>query len=293
MDQNDEYKKIDKKINKMNKELNSIKNNFTTEISPKNIILNVDINHIKPYILIHFEIENIGNYSLTCKCDDIYCNIEGISPEVISFLNPAEKYIYLNQIFTPKQKINVCKKIILNNPSIDTKYEFFMNIFTLNHGKISDSPTKITIYVRNNEEKEENFISFLHNEKLGYDIKNTRIIFEYFEEDIKNIDNSKNMVDIGTGYKKKRIKIYKYLYDNKSGMAENKNEDKDKIDAFVVINKNDIDVLVKKINEKYKESIKIEKYKIEDVICTCAGDFPKICDLMENILYKKYLKLNK
>ena len=288
MDQNEEYKRIEEKINKMNNDFNLLTSNFKTEISPKNIILNVDINHIKPYILIHFELENIGNCPLTCKYDDIYCELEGISPEIITFFNPAEKYIYSNQNIIPKQKINFCKKIIINNPSIDTKYDFFMNVYSLNHGKISDSPTKITIYIRKNEENEENFISFLHNEKINYDIKNKKIIFEYLEEDTKNIDNNKNMVDIGTGYKKMRIKIYKYLYDNKSGMAENNDEDKDKIDAFVVINKNDIDLLVKKINDKYKESKKIEKYKLKDVICTCAGDFPKICDLIENILYKKY-----
>ena len=31
--------------------------------------------------------ENIGKYALTNKCDDIFCSIEGISPEIISFIN--------------------------------------------------------------------------------------------------------------------------------------------------------------------------------------------------------------
>ena len=282
IEENEEYKKIENKINKIENDFYLLINNFKCEIGPKNIILNIDINHIKPYILIHFEIENIGNYALTNKCDDIFCIIEGISPEIISFYNSSEKYIYLNQNFMPKQKINVCKKLILNNPIINTKYEFYINIVTLSHGKISENPIKIIIYIRNNEENAENFISFLNNKKLDFDIKNKKVIFEYFEEDSKNNENNKNIVDIGIGHKKQKIKIYKYLYDNKSGMAKNKNEGKDIIDAFVVINKEDIDKIVNKIYDKYEKSKKIEKYKIEDIICTCAGDFQKICDLLEN-----------
>ena len=223
IEENEEYKKIENKINKIENDFYLLINNFKCEIGPKNIILNIDINHIKPYILIHFEIENIGNYALTNKCDDIFCIIEGISPEIISFYNSSEKYIYLNQNFMPKQKINVCKKLILNNPTINTKYEFYINIVTLSHGKISENPIKIIIYIRNNEENAENFISFLNNKKLDFDIKNKKVIFEYFEEDSKNNENNKNIVDIGIGHKKQKIKIYKYLYDNKSGMAKNKN----------------------------------------------------------------------
>ena len=78
--------------------------------------------------------------------------------------------------------------------------------------------------------------------------------------------------------KKQKIKIYKYLYDNKSGKAKNKNEGKD----IIVINNEDIDNLVKKIYYKYEKNKKIRKYKIEDIICTCSGDFHKICDLLEN-----------
>ena len=282
IEQNEEYKKMENKINKIENDFYLLINNFKCEIGPKNIILNIDINHIKPYILIHFEVTNIGNYALTNKCDDIFCIIEGISPEILSFYNSSEKYIYLNQNFMPKQKINVCKKLILNNPTINTKYEFYINIVTLSHGKISENPIKVIIYIRNNEENAENFISFLNNKKLDFDIKNKKIIFEYFEEDSKNNRNNKNIVDIGIGHKKQKIKIYKYLYDNKSGMAKNKNEGKDIIDAFVVINKEDIDKIVNKIYDKYEKSKKIEKYKIEDIICTCAGDFQKICDLLEN-----------
>ena len=283
IDQNEEYVKAKNSINKIEYHFNSLINNFKCEVGPKNIILNLDINHIKPYILIHFEIENIGNYALSSKYDDLFCNIEGISSEIIGFYSFSEKYIYLNQSFAPKQKINVCKKFIIKKPKIDTKYEFFINFFTLSHGKISVSPIKVIIYIRSEEEKEDNFISFLNNKKIDYDIKNKKIIFEYFEEGEKSNENNKDMVDIGTGFKKQRIKIYKYLYDTKSGMAENKDEDKDKIDAFVVINLNDIDRLIKKIYDKYKESKKIEKYKLKDIICTCAGDFQKICDLIEKI----------
>ena len=116
---------------------------------------------------------------------------------------------------------------------------------------------------------------------MDFDIKNKKIIFEYFEEVTKNNDNNNIAIDVNIGYKKKRIKIYKYLYDNKSGMAENKNGVKDKIDAFVIINKNDIDKITRKIFDKYKGINKIEKYKIEDIICTCAGDFQKICEILD------------
>ena len=287
LDQNEEYIKVKNKINKMENDFNTLLNNFKCEVGPKNVILNLDINHIKPYVLIHFEIENTGNYALSTKYDDMFCSIEGIPNGIIRFYNTSEKYIYLNQSFMPKQKINICKKIVINNPISDKKYEFSINIYTLSHGKISENSTKVIIYIRNNDEEveeEENFISFLSNEKLDYDIKNKKIIFEYFEEVAKCNENQKNMVDIGVGVKKKKIKIYKYLYNTKSGMAENKDEDKDKIDAFVVINMNDINKLINKIYEKYKESKKIEKYRIKDVICTCAGDFQKICDLIENMI---------
>ena len=185
----------------------------------------------------------------------------------------------------PNQTINVCKKIILNNPTVNTKYELYINIFSSTHGKISENPIKVTIYIRKKNENLENFISFLSNKIVNFDIKNKRIIFEYCEEDKLN-ENNKNSVDICMGYKKKRIKIYKYSYDNKSGMADNKNEEKDKTDAFVIINKEDINKLVTKIYNKYKEIKKVERYIIEDIICTCAGDYPKICDFIERKGYK-------
>ena len=281
IEQNEEYKKLEKKVKKIENDFDLLINNFKCEIGPQNIILNLDINQINPYILIHFEIENTGKFALVSECDDIFCNIEGISPEMISFINSSEKYIHLNQNFVPKQKINICKKIILYNPTINTKYEFYVNIYTLSHGRISVNPIKIIIYIKNNEQNEENFISFLNNKKLDFDIKNKKIVFEYFEEVTKNNDNNKIAVDVNIGHKKKRIKIYKYLYDNKSGMAENKNGVKDKIDAFVIINKEDIDKIIRKIFDKYKGINEIEKYKIEDIICTCAGDFQKICEILD------------
>ena len=281
IEQNEEYKKLEKKVKKLENDFDLLINNFKCEIGPQNIILNLDINHINPYILIHFEIENTGKFALVSECDDIFCNIEGISPEMISFINSSEKYIHLNQNFVPKQKINICKKIILYNPTINTKYEFYVNIYTLSHGRISVNPIKIIIYIKNNEQNEENFISFLNNKKLDFDIKNKKIVFEYFEEVTKNNDNNNVAVDVNIGIKKKRIKIYKYLYDNKSGMAENKNGVKDKIDAFVIINKEDIDKIIRKIFDKYKGINEIEKYKIEDIICTCAGDFQKICEILD------------
>ena len=284
IEQNDRYKKMIRKMNKMENSIKLLTNNFKCDARPKTIILNVDINDIKPYILIHFEIKNIGIFPLNNKYDDIYCNIEGISPEIFRFLNSPEKYIYLNQdLFPPNQTINVCKKFILNNATVNTKYEFYINIFSSAHGKISQNPIKVIIYIRKKEEELENFISILYNKKLDFDIRNKKIIFEYFEEDKFN-ENNKNSVDV-MEYKK-RIKIYKYSYDNKSGLSENKDEEKDIIDAFVVINKEDINKILSKIYDKYKEIKKVEKYIIEDIICTCAGDFQKICDLIESKGYK-------
>ena len=281
IEQNEEYKNLGNRIKKIENDFDLLINNFKCEIGPQNVILNLSINHIDPYILIHFEIENVGKYALTSMNDDIFCSIEGISPEMISFINSSEKYIYLNQNLLPKQKINICKKIILNNPTVNTKYEFYINIFTLNHGKISINPIKIIIYIKSSEQNEENFISFLNNKILDFDIKNKKIIFEYFEEVSKKNENN-NEIDVGIGHKKKRIKIYKYLYDDKSGMAENKNGIKDKIDAFVIINKDDIDKIRRKICDRYEGCKKIEKYKIEDIICSCAGDFQKICEILNN-----------
>ena len=54
IEQNERYKKMIKKMNKMENTINLIKNNFKCEAGPKNVILNVDINYTKPYILIHF-----------------------------------------------------------------------------------------------------------------------------------------------------------------------------------------------------------------------------------------------
>ena len=284
IEKNEECIKIEDKINKMENELKLLINNFKCEIFPKTILLNIDINNIKPYILIHFELENTGEYPLSSNYDDIFCNIEGISSEIISFFKSEDKYIYLNKNCFPKEKINLCKKLIIKNPSINTKYEFYINIFTLNHGKISKEPAKIIIYV-NKIDKEENFISFLNNKKIDFDIKNKKIVFEYFEEGIINKENNNNITEVRVGYKNKRIKIFKYLYDNKNRIAENKNEEKEKIDAFVIINKEEIDKKVKKIYNKYKNLKNIEKYKIEDIICTCAGDFSKICEMIENKEY--------
>jgi hypothetical protein len=94
IDQNEEYIKVKNKINKMENDFNTLLNNFKCEVGPKDVILNLDINQIKPYVLIHFEIENTGNYAFTTKYDDMFCSIEGISNETISLSQILRIFIF-------------------------------------------------------------------------------------------------------------------------------------------------------------------------------------------------------
>ena len=313
VDENEEYKNIKNNITKMEKELNKLTKYFRCDINSKNIILNLSINQLKPYILIIFELENTGIYSLTSKLDDIFCNIEGINQEFISFLDEKEKYITLHEPLLTNQKIIVCKKLILSNPVVNRKYDFYLNIYTLNHGRISEQPIKFQICIRENAEQD-NFINFLKNKKWGFDYKNKnknknqKIIFEYTQnsENLEknnfsklNVNKINDINDNNLYFKKNNgIRIRKFLYDEKAEMAfekEEKEEDNelDKIDKYfnnlemnmnIVINRDDVNELIKKIHNKYKNSKKLDKNKIEEVICSCIGDFQKISNLIENMI---------
>ena len=325
IDENEQYKNFKNKINIMEKELNNLTKNYRCDINSKYIILNLSMNQLKPFVMINFELENTGLYSLTSKLDDIFCNIEGINQGFISFYTEKEKYITLHESLLPNQKIVICKRLVFNNPAINRKYDFYLNIYTLNHGRISEQPIKFQICIRENEEQE-NFINFLQNKKWGFDYKNKaksknqKIIFEYAQNlekieeynigainlnkmnkinDINKIKDENINNDIDYEIKNNIVKIRKYVYDEKAGMAfENKdkdeeNNDLDKIDKLfnnlnldmnIVINNDDVNKIIKRIHNKYKSSKKLNRVKIEEVICSCVGDFQKISNLIENMI---------
>ena len=128
-----------------------------------------------------------------------------------------------------------------------------------------------------NEFKDKNFISLLKNKNLDFDISNQKVIFEYLEE-INIIEEDKNKDVI---INKKKFKINTYLYNNKKGIIENKDEEWNYIDNYLVINKEYIENIINKINEKYKDNNKLPKRNIADIICSCAGDFNNICKVIE------------
>ena len=258
IDEDEEYKNIEKKIEVMEKELKILDGKYKCDINAKYKILNLSINQTKPYVYIYFELSNTGLYPLTNNLDDIFSNIEDISEDSISFYNEQERYIFLPEPLLPNQKIIVPKKIIIKNPNINRKYDFTLNIYSLNHGKISEEPIKFNIFIREN---------------LG---------------SIKS-DNG--------------IKIMKFIYDEKSGMAlKEKNKSKNKLnyqenkniilneeffEINVEINNQDIEKMLKKVKSKYKNLMNINGFsneKIEEIICSCLGDYDTICTFIEKMI---------
>ena len=228
IDEDEEYKNIEKKIEVMEKELKILDGNYKCDINEKYKILNLSINQTKPYVYIYFELSNIGLYPLTSNFDDIFCNIEDICDDSISFYNEQEKYIFLPEQLLPNQKIIVFKKIIINNPTINRKYDFKINIYSLNHGKISEEPLRLNIFIRETE-NQKNFLSFLNNKKFDFKYKNKKkkIILEHAIIPIEIDSNNLKRINIDRIKSYDRIKIKKFIYDEKSGMAlEDKNKNK-------------------------------------------------------------------
>ena len=157
IDEDEEYKNIEKKIEVMEKELKILDGKYKCDINAKYKILNLSINQTKPYVYIYFELSNTGLYPLTNNLDDIFSNIEDISEDSISFYNEQERYIFLPEPLLPNQKIIVSKKIIIKNPNINRKYDFTLNIYSLNHGKISEEPIKFNIFIRETENQKKIF----------------------------------------------------------------------------------------------------------------------------------------
>jgi len=299
LDENEEYKIIEKKIEMIEEELKGLEGNYKCDINAKYKILNLSINQSKPYAYIYFEFSNIGLYPLTSKFDDIFCNLEDINENSISFYDLQEKYIFLSEPLLPNQKIIISKKIKINNPIINRKYDFNLNIYSLNHGKISEEPIKFNIFIRENE-NQNNFLSFLKNKKLNINpkIKNKKIILEYASNFNEKGENNFKPINLNKIQIENEIKIRKFIYDEKSGMALEdknknifdikKNEDIKINNQFsemnIIINKEDIDKLVKKIKNKYKQINEFDKEKIEEIICSCLGDFSTICTFIEKMV---------
>lgn len=309
IDQNENYSNIKNKIAIMEKELNNLTKNYRCDLNSKNKILNLSINQVKPFIFLNFELTNTGINLITSKYDDILCNIEGINQSFISFYDEKEKYISLHEPLLPNQKIIICKKIILNNPSIYRKYDFYLNVYTLNHGRISEQPIKFQICIREKDEQK-NFITFLHNKKWGFDYKNKnkKIIFEYTQNLDKIEKNSLDKINskkinflnnIDYEIKNRFVKIRKYIYDEKTGKAfekeenDEENDEIDKMDKYfnnydlsmnIVINKDDVNNLIKKIHNKFKKTKYFDKNRLEEIICSCIGDFDKISKSIKSII---------
>ena len=299
LDENEEYKIIEKKIEVIEEELKGLEGNYKCDINAKYKILNLSINQTKPYVYIYFEFSNIGLYPLTSKFDDIFCNLEDINENSISFYDEQEKYIFLSEPLLPNQKIIISKRIKINNPIINRKYDFNLNIYSLNHGKISEEPTKFNIFIRENE-NQNNFLSFLKNKNLDVNpkIKNKKIILEYASNFNEKGENNFKPINLNKIQIENEIKIRKFIYDEKSGMALEdknknifdikKNEDIKINNQFsemnIIINKEDIDKLVKKIKNKYKQINEFDKEKIEEIICSCLGDFSTICTFIEKMV---------
>ena len=296
VDEDEEIKIMEKKIEFIEHELKIMDDKYKCNISPKYKILNLSINQTKPYIYIYFELLNTGLNSLTSESDDIFCNIEGISENCLSFYNQQEKYIFLTETLLPNNKIIISKKLVLNNPIKNRKYDFCINIYSLNHGKISEEPIKFNIYIRE-KENQKNFLSFLNNKKFNFNDKNNKqknkFILEYSNIiDKKNENNFKpiNLKDDINIQNNTNWKIRKFIYDEKSGMAL---EDKNKeiilnnnkfFEIYIVINTDDVEAIIKNIKNKYNHLKEFETEKLEEIICSCIGDFNTICTFIEKMV---------
>ena len=296
VDEDEEIKIMEKKIEFIEHELKIMDDKYKCNISPKYKILNLSINQTKPYIYIYFELLNTGLNSLTSESDDIFCNIEGISENCLSFYNEQEKYIFLTETLLPNNKIIISKKLVLNNPIKNRKYDFCINIYSLNHGKISEEPIKFNIYIRE-KENQKNFLSFLNNKKFNFNDKNNKqknkFILEYSNIiDKKNENNFKpiNLKDDINIQNNTNWKIRKFIYDEKSGMAL---EDKNKeiiinnnkfFEIYIVINRDDVEAIIKNIKNKYNHLKEFETEKLEEIICSCIGDFNTICTFIEKMV---------
>ena len=247
IDEDEEYQSIKAKIEVMEKELQTLNSNYKCDINGKYKILNLSVNQTKPYIYIFFELLNTGLYPLTSQQDDIFCNLEDINENSISFNDEEERYIFLPEPLMPNQRMIISKKIKINNPIIDRKYDFILNIYSLNHGKISEEPIRFNIFIREND-NQNSFLSFLKSKNLNLELKNTKkkIILEYLDLGDEKMENNFKPINNNIIKVRDDITIKKFFYDEKSGMAlenknitiNNKNNDfnNDNLEIAVIIN---------------------------------------------------------
>ena len=295
IDEDEEYQSIKAKIEVMEKELQTLNSNYKCDINGKYKILNLSVNQTKPNNYIFFELLNTGLYPLTSQQDDIFCNLEDINENSISFNDEEERYIFLPEPLMPNQRMIISKKIKINNPIIDRKYDFILNIYSLNHGKISEEPIRFNIFIREND-NQNSFLSFLKNKNLNLELKNKKkkIILEYLDLGDEKMENNFKPINKNIIKVRDDITIKKFFYDEKSGMAlenkniiiNNKNNDfnNDNLEIAVIINEEDINKLVKKIKKKYKQLDEFEKEKIIEIICSCLGEFNTICTFIEKMV---------
>ena len=295
IDEDEEYQSIKAKIEVMEKELQTLNSNYKCDINGKYKILNLSVNQTKPYIYIFFELLNTGLYPLTSQQDDIFCNLEDINENSISFNDEEERYIFLPEPLMPNQRMIISKKIKINNPIIGRTYDFILNIYSLNHGKISEEPIRFNIFIREND-NQNSFLSFLKSKNLNLELKNKRkkIILEYLDLGDEKMENNFKPINKNIIKVRDDITIKKFFYDEKSGMAlenknitiNNKNNDfnNDNLEIAVIINEEDINKLVKKIKKKYKQLDEFEKEKIIEIICSCLGEFNTICTFIEKMV---------
>ena len=225
IDEDEEYQSIKAKIEVMEKELQTLNSNYKCDINGKYKILNLSVNQTKPYIYSFFELLNTGLYPLTSQQDDIFCNLEDINENSISFNDEEERYIFLPEPLMPNQRMIISKKIKINNPIIDRKYDFILNIYSLNHGKISEEPIRFNIFIREND-NQNSFLSFLKSKNLNLELKNKKkkIILEYLDLGEEKMENNFKPINNNIIKVRDDITIKKFFYDEKSGMAlENKN----------------------------------------------------------------------
>ena len=295
IDEDEEYQSIKAKIEVMEKELQTLNSNYKCDINGKYKILNLSVNQTKPYIYIFFELLNTGLYPLTSQQDDIFCNLEDINENSISFNDEEEPYIFLPEPLMPNQRMIISKKIKINNPIIDRKYDFILNIYSLNHGKISEEPIRFNIFIREND-NQNSFLSFLKNKNLNLELKNKKkkIILEYLDLGDEKMENNFKPINKNIIKVRDDVTIKKFFYDEKSGMAlenkniiinnKNNNFNNDNLEIAVLINEEDINKLVKKIKKKYKHLDEFEKEKIIEIICSCLGEFNTICTFIDKMV---------
>lgn len=57
-----------------------------------------------------------------------------------------------------------------------------------------------------------------------------------------------------------------------------------KLEINIVVNKDEVEKIRKKLKNKYKHLKEFDKEKIEEIICSCLGDFNTISNFIEKMI---------